>query len=194
MKRIRLWLSLLMTMMKIGAFTFGGGMAMLALLENEFVTKKEWISKDEFLTMAAIAESTPGPIAINAATYLGYRKAGVMGAVFATAGVVIPSFLIIYGISLFLDNFMSLTVVAYAFQGIRAAVVYLILSAGLKMLKHENIKKPLTAMLVSLTVVVMVTLSFLTVSFSSVFYILIGGVVGVVVYILSQNTERNKNE
>lgn len=169
-------------------------MAMLALLENEFVTKKEWISKDEFLTMAAIAESTPGPIAINAATYLGYRKAGVMGAVFATAGVVIPSFLIIYGISLFLDNFMSLTVVAYAFQGIRAAVVYLILSAGLKMLKHENIKKPLTATLVSLTVVVMVTLSFLTVSFSSVFYILIGGVVGVVVYILSQNTERNKNE
>ena len=168
-------------------------MAMLALLENEFVTKKEWMSKDEFLTMAAIAESTPGPIAINAATYLGYRRAGVMGSLFATVGVVIPSFLIIYVVSLFLDEFMSLTVVSFAFQGIRAAVVYLILSAGLKMLKHENMKKPLTATLVSLTVIVMVTLSFFAISFSSVFYILIGGVVGVVVYFLSQNAERKGN-
>ena len=93
------------TFAKIGVFTFGGGYAMIALLENEFVEKKKWLEKDEFLDVAAIAESTPGPIAINCATYIGYKKAGVLGSAAATLGVILPSFIIIYAISLFLMHF-----------------------------------------------------------------------------------------
>ncbi|MBQ7364473.1 MAG: chromate transporter [Clostridia bacterium] len=186
MKKLRQWLMLFLTMVKIGAFTFGGGIAMLALLENEFVSKRAWMTKDEFLNMTAIAESTPGPIAINAATYLGYKQAGFFGALFATVGVVIPSFVIIYLISLFLDAFLTLTMVAYAFQGIRAAVVYLILSAGVKMLKAESLKKPLTVVLISFTTVAMVAFSLLAISFSSIVYILLGGVAGLATYLLSR--------
>ena len=102
MKKSKTVLELFLTLFKIGAFTFGGGYAMLALLESELVSKKKWIEKDEFLDMVAIAESTPGPIAINSATYIGYKRAGVLGSAAATLGVVLPSFIIIYVISLFL--------------------------------------------------------------------------------------------
>ena len=87
MKKSNRYTSLFLTMLKIGLFTFGGGYAMIALLENEFVSKKKWLEKDEFLNMAAIAESTPGPIAINAATYIGYKNAGMLGALLATLGI-----------------------------------------------------------------------------------------------------------
>ena len=100
------------------------------------VAKKKWLGKDEFLDIAAIAESTPGPIAINAATYIGYKNSRVLGSMIATLGICIPSFVIIYAISLFFDAFLSLTLVAYAFKGIQICVVYLILTAGLKMLKQ----------------------------------------------------------
>ena len=122
-----LW-TLFGTFFKIGLFTFGGGYAMIALLEDEFITKKHWLGRDEFLDMTAIAESTPGPVAINSATYLGYKLAGVPGAAVATVAVALPSFGIIYAISLFFDQFTSLTVVAHAFQGIQVCVIYLILS------------------------------------------------------------------
>ena len=92
-------LKLFLALLKIGLFTFGGGYAMIALLQNEFVSKQKWIDKDEFLDVVAIAESTPGPIAINAATYVGYKTAGFLGAVAATVGVCIPSFIIIFVIS-----------------------------------------------------------------------------------------------
>lgn len=178
-------LILFLTMLKIGLFTFGGGYAMIALLENEFVAKKKWLEKDEFLNMAAIAESTPGPIAINASTYIGYKNAGVVGSLFATVGVCIPSFVIIYIISLFFDAFLSLTLVSYAFRGIQICVVYLILSAGLKMLK-ETEKTVFNIAILSVTLCVMVLLSVLAVNFSTVFYILISGVVGVAVYLLGK--------
>ena len=158
---------------------------MLPLLENEFVSKRGWIEKDDFLNMVAIAESTPGPIAINAATYLGYRRLGILGAVIATLGVIMPSFSIIYVVSIFLDAFLSQTLVSYAFQGIRAAVVYLILSAGLKMLKRENLKKPMTAILIFLTFSVMTVFSLFAVTFSSIFYILIGGIIGLAIYLIN---------
>ncbi|MBR7099399.1 MAG: chromate transporter, partial [Clostridia bacterium] len=125
MSKSKKYASLFLTMLKIGFFTFGGGYAMIALLENEFVSKKKWLEKDAFLDVAAIAESTPGPIAINAATYIGYKNAGVVGSVIATLGICIPSFAIIYAISLFFDAFLSLTYVAYAFKGIQICVVYL---------------------------------------------------------------------
>ncbi|MBQ9692655.1 MAG: chromate transporter [Clostridia bacterium] len=176
-------LELFLTMLKIGLFTFGGGYAMIALIENEMVTKKKWIEKDEFLDMVAIAESTPGPIAINSATYIGYKISGVFGSIAATVAVCIPSFIIIYLISLFFDAFLSLTYVAYAFNGIQVCVIYLILSAGLKMLKGIN-KTPFNITLIALTTVIMITFSLLAISFSTVFYILIGGAIGVAAYLI----------
>lgn len=126
--------TLFWTFLKIGAFTFGGGYAMVALLEHEFVEEKQWVSREEFLDMVAIAESTPGPVAVNSATYIGYKIDGTAGAAASTVAVCIPSFVVIYCISLFFDRFLSLTVVAHAFRGIQVCVIYLILSAGLKML------------------------------------------------------------
>ena len=178
-------------MLKIGLFTFGGGYAMIALLENEFVEKKKWIEKDEFLDVAAIAESTPGPIAINAATYIGYKNAGIIGSVMATLGICIPSFVIIFAISLFFDAFLSLTLVAYAFKGIQICVVYLILSAGLKILKQMK-KTVFNIIIILITLICMVVLSLFAVKFSTIFYILISGAFGVVVYFLGKLKKEEK--
>ncbi|MBE7090553.1 MAG: chromate transporter [Clostridiales bacterium] len=177
--------SLFFTMLKIGLFTFGGGYAMLALLENEFVEKKKWMEKEEFLDVAAIAESTPGPIAINAATYVGYKTARTIGAVIATLGVCIPSFVIIFAISLFFDAFLSLRMVAYAFKGIQICVVYLILTAGLKMLKQME-KTVFNVILLSATLICMLLVSLFAVKFSTIFMILICGACGIVVYLLGK--------
>jgi len=185
MKKGKLILQLFLTMLKIGAFTFGGGYAMIALLENEFVEKKKWLDKDEFLNIAAIAESTPGPIAINSATYIGYKNAGVLGSVFATLGVCIPSFVIIYIISLFFDTFLTLTYVEYAFRGIQVCVVYLILSAGIKMLKQME-RNAFNIIVICATYLCKVMFSVLAVNFSTVFYILISGTAGVLVYLLGR--------
>ena len=176
-------LQLFLTMLKIGLFTFGGGYAMIALLENEFVTKRGWLEQEEFLDVAAIAESTPGPIAINSATYIGYKKAGILGSLVATLGMVLPSFCIIYVISLFFDAFLSLSVVAYAFQGIRVAVIYLILSAGLRMLKKMK-RTPFSVTAVAVTVILMLTCTLLSVKLSTVVYILAGGIAGVALWLI----------
>lgn len=192
MKKSKMLLSLFLTMLKIGAFTFGGGYAMIALLENEFVAKKKWLDKEEFLNVAAIAESTPGPIAINSATYIGYKKAGVLGSAVATLGVCIPSFVIIYAISLFFDAFLSLTYVGYAFKGIQICVVYLILSAGLKMLKEME-RNTFNFVVISATLLCMVFLSVFAVNFSTIFYILISGSVGVEVYLIGKLRKGDKS-
>lgn len=183
--KIKGYLSLFLTMLKIGLFTFGGGYAMIALLENEFVEKKKWLEKDEFLDVAAIAESTPGPIAINAATYIGYKNTGMIGSMIATLGICIPSFVIIYAISLFLDAFLSLTLVAYAFKGIQICVVYLILTAGLKMLKQMK-KTTFNMIIISITLICMIVFSLFAVKFSTIFYILLSGACGVAVYLLGK--------
>ena len=172
---------MLLTFFKIGLFTFGGGYAMLALIESELVEKKKWIEKEEFLDMVAIAESTPGPIAINSATYIGYKRAGVLGAAFSTLGVVLPSFIIIYVISLFLDAFLSFELAAYAFKGIQAGVVYLIISAGIKMLKGLK-KNPMAIAILCAVVILMVIFSVLTVDYSTIIFIIISGVIGLAVY------------
>lgn len=178
-------LQLFWTMLKIGLFTFGGGYAMIALLENEFVTKRGWLEQEEFLDVAAIAESTPGPIAINSATYVGYKRGGLMGALVATLGITLPSFCIIYVISLFFDAFLSLAVVAYAFQGIRVAVIYLILSAGLRMLKKMK-RTPFSVTAVTVTVILMLTCTLLSVKLSAIVYILAGGGIGVILWLVRQ--------
>ena len=190
-KKTKGYLSLFLTMLKIGLFTFGGGYAMIALLENEFVEKKKWLEKDEFLDVAAIAESTPGPIAINAATYIGYKNAGIIGSIIATLGICIPSFIIIYAISLFFDAFLSLTLVAYAFKGIQICVVYLILTAGLKMLAHMK-KNAFNIIIISITLICMVVFSLFAVKFSTIFYIMFSGACGVVVYLLGKIRKEEK--
>ena len=190
-KKIKGYLSLFFSFLKIGLFTFGGGYAMIALFENEFVEKKKWLEKDEFFDVAAIAESTPGPIAINAATYIGYKNAGIIGSIIATLGICIPSFIIIYAISLFFDAFLSLTLVTYAFKGIQICVVYLILTAGLKMLAHMK-KNAFNIIIISITLICMVVFSLFAVKFSTIFYIMISGACGVVVYLLGKIRKEEK--
>lgn len=188
------YIDLFITMLKIGLFTFGGGYAMIALLENEFVSRRKWNEKNEFLDMVAIAESTPGPIAINAATYIGYRVLRFRGSLIATVGVCIPSFAIIYVISLFFDKFLSLTLVANAFKGIQICVIYLIFSAGVKLLKGIS-KTPFNVITIIAVMSAMIITSILAVNFSTIYYILICGICGVVLYLfqsLSVNKERSK--
>jgi len=184
---------LFFTMLKIGLFTFGGGYAMIALLEHEFVEKKKYIEKDEFLDMVAIAESTPGPIAINAATYLGYKQLGFWGSLIATAAICIPSFSIIFTISLFFDAFLSFKLVECAFRGIQVCVIYLIFSAGLKMLMQMK-KTVFTVSIVSAVTLCMVILSLLAVRFSSILYILICGMLGLFSYFLKQMQKKREEK
>jgi len=171
-------------MLKIGLFTFGGGYAMISLLENEFVSRKKWLEGEEFLDVVTIAESTPGPIAINCSTYIGFKRMGAVGAIIATLGMCLPSFTIIYLISLFFNQFLSISWVAAAFRGIQVCVVYLILSAGLKMLKKIK-KSPMNIIIMAITLIAVVLFSLFSVSFSSIFYILIFGAVGLLVYAIS---------
>ena len=169
------------TFFKIGAFTFGGGYAMVALLEHEFVEKKRWLTREEFLDMVAIAESTPGPVAVNSATYIGYKLAAAA----STLAVCLPSFAVIYLISLFFDRFLQLTVVANAFKGIQACVIYLILSAGVKMLKNLQ-RTPFNTAVVAVVLAAMVGCSVLAVKFSSICCILLCGAAGVLAYAIGQ--------
>ena len=132
----RLW-PLFWTFFKIGAFTFGGGYAMIPLIQKETVENHKWITDDDILEIIAIAESTPGPIAINAATFVGYRTCGFLGAACATLGVVLPSFVIILAISYILTAFQNNKAVKYAFNGIRAGVLALLFKALWTMFKKS---------------------------------------------------------
>ena len=179
---------LFFTFFKIGLFTFGGGYAMIALLEEEFIQRCKWLDKDEFLDMTAIAESTPGPVAINSATYLGYKLARVPGAATATVAVCLPSFLIIYAISLFFEQFTQLTVIANAFKGIQVCVIYLIFSAGVRMLKALD-KSPFATGVLAAVMLVMVGLSLAGVSVSSILLILLSGAAGVAAWLIGRRKE-----
>lgn len=180
--------TLFFTFFKIGLFTFGGGYAMIALLEEEFIQRRRWLDKDEFLDMTAIAESTPGPVAINSATYLGYKLAKVPGAATATVAVCLPSFLIIYAISLFFEQFTQLTVIASAFKGIQVCVIYLIFSAGVRMLKALD-KSPFATGVLAAVMLVMVGLSLAGVSVSSILLILLSGAAGVATWLIGRRKE-----
>ncbi len=180
--KIKDLLKIFLTMLKIGAFTFGGGYAMLSLLENEFVSKHGYIDRDEFIDLIAISESTPGPIAINTATYIGYKSAGYLGSLVATLGMCIPSFVIIYAISLFFDSFLANTYVACAFRGIQVCVIYLILTAGIKMLRGIK-KTPYNTAVISLVFVGMLAVSLFAVKLSVIVTILASGFLGVAIYL-----------
>ncbi len=132
------YIELFLTFAKVGAFTFGGGYAMIPLIQREVTENKKWISDEDLLDVVAIAESTPGPIAVNAATFIGSRVSGVSGAICATLGIVTPSFLVILAISYAFEAFRHIRAVEYAFWGIRAGVLALILKAMVTMFKKSK--------------------------------------------------------
>ena len=176
-------LNLFLTFGRIGLFTFGGGYAMISVIEHICVEKKKWISSEDLLEMTVIAESTPGPIAINCATFTGYKIAGLPGATVATLGMVIPSFLIIYLISLFLENFLELTFVANAFRGIKIAVGLLILEAGLKMAKKAR-KTPLTRIIIAAGCVAMLVIHLLSWNISSISLMITAAIISLTVFVI----------
>ena len=193
MKKFKNLLKLFWTMFKIGLFTFGGGYAMVAVIEREIVEKRKYIGQEEFLDLIAIAESTPGPIAVNSATYIGYKLGGVLGSFFATLGVVLPSFLIIFIISFFYEKFLALEYVSYAFKGIQACVAFLIISAGIKMLK--GLKKNLFKVIMFIsTLLLMLVIKIFDLPISSIYLILVGGLIGVIVWLFARKKVNNKGE
>lgn len=166
-------LSLISVFFKIGLFTFGGGYAMLPLIQREIVEKKKWLTDIEIMEVLIISESTPGPVSVNTATYVGYKVGGIVGALLSTLFLVIPSFVIIFVISLFFEKFISIEWIKNAFIGIQAAVAVLIISAAEKLFK----KMPKTAMaciLFVITTVFMFALKLLNIDFSSINIILLG--------------------
>ena len=179
--------------LKIGLFTFGGGYAMISLIESICVEKKKWITHDEMMDVTVIAESTPGPIAINCATFVGYKVAGMMGAVFATLGVVLPSFVIILIISFFLDNFLEIPVIANAFTGIKVAVGILIVNAGINMLKKME-KNLLPRVIMICSLVTMFLINIFAWNFSSISMLLIAAVVSLICFVLQDKKKEGKTE
>lgn len=178
-------LDLFFTFAKIGLFTFGGGYAMISMIENNCVERKQWITHDEMMNVTVLAESTPGPISINCATFTGYKKAGFWGALSATVGVILPSFIIIFLISLFLDNFLETAIIANAFKGIKAAVGILIVEAGITMIKKMKRQKPPIIMICSC--VAMLCINIFSWSFSSISLMIIAAAVNLMVYILQKS-------
>ena len=182
-------LDLFLTFAKIGLFTFGGGYAMISMIEDNCVERKKWITHDEMMNVTVIAESTPGPIAINCATFTGYKKAGLAGALAATFGIVIPSFVLIYLISMFLDNFLEVTVFANAFKGIKIAVGILILDAAITMIKKMP-KKKMPRMIMVGSCVAMLCINVFAWNISSISLMMIAAVISLTVFILNGAPEQ----
>ena len=178
-------LDLFRTFFRIGLFTFGGGYAMIPIIEYQCVEKKKWITHEEMMDAAVIAESTPGPIAINIATMVGWQQRGFWGALAATFGVVLPSFIIIYIISMFLDRFLEIAVVASAFRGIKIAVGLLIVHAGFNMMKKLK-KDPLSLGILLSACAAMLAINLFSLNFSSVGLLLMAGVVSLAAFGLRQ--------
>ena len=182
-------LDLFLTFAKIGLFTFGGGYAMISMIEYHCVECKKWITHDEMMNVTVIAESTPGPIAINCATFTGYKKAGVFGALIATLGMVVPSFTVIYVISMFLDNFLEWTIIANAFKGIKIAVGILILDAAITMIKKMH-KKKLPRIIMICSCIMMLCINIFAWNFSSISLMLIAAVVSLSIFVLNGASEQ----
>lgn len=173
-------LELFLTFAKCGLFTIGGGYAMIAVIEDVCVSQKKWMTHEEMMELIVIAESTPGPIAINCATYTGYRKHGFGGAVAATLGMVVPSFVIILAISAFLDHFLEIGIIASAFRGMKVGVGVVIINAGINMMKKIP-KKLLPRLLVTFGLVAMLLVNFFALNISSIVLMVLAGVVSLTV-------------
>lgn len=183
-----LW-NLFLTFSKIGLFTFGGGYAMISMIEDACVEKKKWITHDDMMNITVVAESTPGPIAINCATFVGYKQKGFAGAVTATVGMVLPSFVVILLIAKLLDNFLGITIIANAFKGIKLAVGLLILDAAIKMIKKMQ-KKPLPQTIMISAAAIMLLINIFAINFSSVALMLIFGGISLVIFLTKGNQRK----
>ena len=182
-----------LTFAKIGAFTFGGGYAMISIIKHTCVGQKQWITHDEMMNITVIAESTPGPIAINCATYVGYKQKGLAGAAATTVGVVLPSFVIILAISQFLDKFLEITWVANAFKGIKVAVGILIIDAALKMFKKMK-KKPLALIVLGCACAAMLVSEMFALHISTIVMLLAAAFVSFTVYMVQQAGRREEDK
>ena len=167
--------------MKVGLFTFGGGYAMISVITDTCVEEKQWLTQDEMMDLTVVAESTPGPIAINCATYVGYKMAGMTGAVLATLGIVLPSFVILYSISMFLEHFLEYKMIAAACRGIKVGVSLLILDAGLTMLKKMK-KKPQPRIIAGCAFVIMLVSNLFSLRISSVVLMLAAGIISLSIF------------
>lgn len=176
------YLELLWSFFQIGLFSIGGGYAAMPLIQHQVVELHPWLTMNQFADVMTISEMTPGPIAINCATFVGYRRGGFWGSVAATLGVVTPSFLIIWLISLFLDNFLEITWIASAFRGIRACVGVLILDVGIKMLKNIK-RKPLPVSILAVSCIAMVLITLTDTRISSIALMLCAGFVSLSIYL-----------
>jgi chromate transporter len=186
---VKILSDLFIVFFKIGLFTFGGGYAMLALIEDICVEKKKWITHEEMMDITVIAESTPGPIAINLATYVGYKLRKIPGALIATIGMIIPSFFIVFLISQFLDRFLEIKWVSSAFQGIKIAVAILIIDAAVKMIKKMKKKPfPITIMIVAL--ISMLVINIIALHVSSLVIMLAGAVAGLIFYAIHDRSRK----
>ncbi|MCQ2555492.1 MAG: chromate transporter [Clostridia bacterium] len=181
-------IKLFMVFFKIGAFTFGGGYAMFSLIEHVCVDEKKWITHEDMMNVTVIAESTPGPVAINCATFVGYRVAGVTGAVIATLGMVLPSFAIILVIANFLDRFLEIELIRKAFLGIKAGVGFLIFTTGINMFKKMK-KTKMNYVFSGISFAALLLIDFLAIRFSAVLVMLICGLISLSVFILSGRRE-----
>lgn len=186
-------IDLFLTFAKIGVFTFGGGYAMISLIENACVDNKKWITHDEMMNITVIAESTPGPIAINCATYVGYKKWKLPGAIIATLGMILPSFAIIYAVSRFLNGFLEITWVSNAFRGIKIAIGILIVDAAIKMLKKMK-QKPMQISIVICSVLMMFLINVFAVNISSMILMLAAAFIGIIVFVIKNNMEKRREE
>ncbi len=178
-----LYFELFKVFFKIGAFTFGGGYAMLPLIEEEIVNTKKWVKKEEVFDLFAISQSIPGAIAINTSTLVGYKIAGKLGALFATLGVILPSFIIISSIATVFVKVSNSVVIAAIFKGVNGAVIVLILMAAMKMIKvaiHNNL---------SILILISTVLLILFTNISPVFFILTGAIIGVALYVFREKEE-----
>ena len=184
---------LFLTFAKIGLFTFGGGYAMIAVVENNCVENKKWLTHDEMMNMTVIAESTPGPIAINCATFTGYKQGGFLGALVATVGMVVPSFVVIFAISMFLDNFLEITLIANAFRGIKLAVGLLILDAGRNMMKKMP-KTFLSKLILGASCGIMLLINVCSWSFSSIALLVVAGAVSLAVFLVTGSRRKGGDQ
>lgn len=158
---------------------------MIPIIENICVEKHAWITHEEMMNLTVVAESTPGPIAINLATYIGYKRRKLLGSVIATIGMVLPSFIIIYLISIFLDNFLEISIVSNALKGIKIAVGILIVDASLKMFKKMS-RKLLPMAIFAVSFIVIMLTNILAINFSSIYLMLIMALVSLVAFVISR--------